>query len=149
MLTRSISVSCADESLGFGDDRDFAGPRPLTRGLAPPPRETSEPPNEMSTTHAVVRARGCGAGGAQPVFKLLGEQPLAANIGQRFIENSVTARHQLLHSNGIVGPAMRLLQKGADHMCLHKGQRRCACANIYLPDHHYSYNHLAFCLAHI
>ena len=56
MLT--ISVSCADESLGFGDDRDFAGPRPLTRGLAPPPRETSEPSNEMSTTHAVVRARG-------------------------------------------------------------------------------------------
>ena len=26
MLTRSISVSCADESLGFGDDRDLRVP---------------------------------------------------------------------------------------------------------------------------
>ena len=83
MLTRSISVSCADESLGFGDDRDFAGPRPLTRGLAPPPRETSEPSNEMSTTHAVVRARGCGAGGAQPVGAV-GVGPVFRSLNKPF-----------------------------------------------------------------
>ena len=57
--------------LRFEDDRDFRGyptshPRPR-----PASTRDDERSNEMSTkNHAVVRARGFGAGGAEPVGSL-------------------------------------------------------------------------------